>query len=1411
MAITLDEIKKDPEFQQLPFDNQSKILNGWYKDNVVNDPEYQSLSKEKQDSIHQNFENDQGIIPQPIPQPLPPPTEQEKLAKESTDYGFNLLTGTASEASKEALNLGRKTFEPFVAMPYQASKAITDPIAEAIQQRISPFKIPSQIENNLVDLTLGTGEYQSKPLGTADIVNMLLESKRQSPIIEDPYRQNAPQIQANRIIQNPYNQINVDTSFPQFREAWKSDPYNSALAVSPILFPIISRGAQEIASRMPEKEPMISPETRQAYTQGIQEIGQTLKNIPDEIRPQQAKVVADLRNQMRSALFKDDIATINSIVADFKEGQIIPTEQAIKPILNIPETNVTTLREKQAEELTSQKNIIQPTPEYNAEMAKITQQEPHSQELPDLIIESVGNNYIVKPTTDQLSVLKTIQDKIQTADKAQMIKTEEGYKRTSSGLPEYALDIPRIHSILSISKAINNQVLTPKQLNIVKQLYKGETGYYKIEPQSDITFPFGENIKTQPLPDAELSQTKNLDSIPSSISIGTKVRIGKSPQVWTIIKAHESTPEEIKLGEYYFDARNDKTGEISQNVQLAELKKIAKQPLFEGQKTDIAPIEGVSLINNPNVQEQQKLFQPKAGQLTHEQFQQQTSNINIGREGKPSIKSEAEIRYSPGTGINLETLDLPQNIKYTIYKLTQQYQPLFEETRNRKTWDEINKEAENLGFDANQLLERQKGEAYNAAKLKATKDIQNNTVFEAKKIADEAIKLATDNKLTEEQQNEVLAISNMKMKKAASILAQANGAYSEAGRALNILRQVSSASKAQKNWNAILDTLGGREMTLEMFKRISGMDMNAAPEVAKFIRDIQKARTANMVLEGWRNAILSGTKTLITNPLSNALTFASNPIETGIAATLEKGRSLITGKKPQIYFKEVPAEIVGAIDGIWNSMRVFLNTMKTEIPKFGETKLENIIQQTAIPGKIGRIIRMPQTILLAQDDAAKSLIYDSTLKALAVRYAIRKGIKTKEGITDFVGNLLTNPQGNNKKIFELFDKKARIEADYRTYNKELGKIGKIFMKLRDQEFPSGSGIKPLYYIIPFIRTPTNIVKYGLERTPLNFVRVGYKNFRGEMPNSQISEEYAKPILGSLMFLFGWLMYEYGYITGDAPKDKTDRESWVNAGKKSYSFYIPWLKQYIPYQRLQPLGSILGMIADFFENIHRGFTNTKDALSKILFSISRNWSNQTFLMGATNLINAYSDPERYGENFVNGLASSVIPNIISSFNPDPYYRQTNTLIDTYKSKIPGLSETLPPKRDIFGSPVKKGEERKMAIINQFLPFDITKPSNDPVRKELLRLNDSISFSVGMPNKYFRINKEKIDIPPTIYDAYTKESGELAYRLINEIIKGNGYEKMNDETKAIYIRKQFDTARDYIRPKYINQLRKAGRNG
>jgi hypothetical protein len=149
----------------------------------------------------------------------------------------------------------------------------------------------------------------------------------------------------------------------------------------------------------------------------------------------------------------------------------------------------------------------------------------------------------------------------------------------------------------------------------------------------------------------------------------------------------------------------------------------------------------------------------------------------------------------------------------------------------------------------------------------------------------------------------------------------------------------------------------------------------------------------------------------------------------------------------------------------------------------------------------------------------------------------------------------------------------RMEALYRTFQKPLGEFGQEAMRLRNK-----STIAKV--IAPFVQTPTNIAKYTLERTPLNLARVLTKAAKGELKGAEFSEQISRPLVGSAISAAVAYYVADGLITGSGPKDQNKRNALRATGWQPYSLKIG--NKYYAYDRLEPVGSIVGMTADVAE-------------------------------------------------------------------------------------------------------------------------------------------------------------------------------------------------------------------------------------
>src|SRR3972149_10235929 len=95
-------------------------------------------------------------------------------------------------------------------------------------------------------------------------------------------------------------------------------------------------------------------------------------------------------------------------------------------------------------------------------------------------------------------------------------------------------------------------------------------------------------------------------------------------------------------------------------------------------------------------------------------------------------------------------------------------------------------------------------------------------------------------------------------------------------------------------------------------------------------------------------------------------------------------------------------------------------------------------------------------------------------------------------------------QAKTNRIAQLLDNPtdemlatAKTETEYRTYQQALGKWARKGESLRT--IPGGR------WIVPFYRIAVNLTKYGLERTPLAFGRIGYKAAKKQLSGGELDE------------------------------------------------------------------------------------------------------------------------------------------------------------------------------------------------------------------------------------------------------------------------------------------------------------------
>ncbi len=603
------------------------------------------------------------------------------------------------------------------------------------------------------------------------------------------------------------------------------------------------------------------------------------------------------------------------------------------------------------------------------------------------------------------------------------------------------------------------------------------------------------------------------------------------------------------------------------------------------------------------------------------------------------------------------------------------------------------------------------------------------------------------------------------------------GQRTDVARALNALK---STKREADRSQAIIDAVnsyGGPENVSKLVKMLGEYDNPA--QAAKFARDATKATTWEQVVEAWKAGLVSGLRTHEVNFLSTAaFTTLRLPTE-AIAAAF----GAIRGGEDRVQMAEIPARFIGMAKGTYDGMKVAGAILRTGENIYGP-KTEQYAPK--IPGVVGDVVRLPFRALSAEDAILKTVNERAELYALATRTAIQEGRSMADrGFFDRVQELASNPT-------EDMTTQAQAAAMRFTFNKPLGAGGKAFQRMVSEWH--------LEWMFPFITTPGNIFKETARMTPgLNFV---VKDWREDYAagGARRDKALAEVMTGAMVMTAVMAAASEGTITGNGNPDKRIRATDRVAGWKPYALKING--QYIDgYLRMAPIGPLIGATVDLHEMWNYMTEGERDQIGRMVaFAFANNVTNQTFMTGATNLVNVMQEPSRYGQNYFESLAGSLVPAIVgqTAADMDPLVREIHGLRDALLARIPSQREGLMPKKDLFGAPIPSAERLWVGS-----PFTVSATSTDKVRTEASRIGfatPDIDVNTDViPGKDFG-KLDKIKLTPAQKDIFVTASGQRAYNELSKIVNAPDWDhKTPFEQRRIYetiFKKGRDEASKYV---------------
>lgn len=402
---------------------------------------------------------------------------------------------------------------------------------------------------------------------------------------------------------------------------------------------------------------------------------------------------------------------------------------------------------------------------------------------------------------------------------------------------------------------------------------------------------------------------------------------------------------------------------------------------------------------------------------------------------------------------------------------------------------------------------------------------------------------------------------------------------------------------------------------------------------------------------------------------------------------------------------------------------------------------------------------------------------------------------------------------------------AHGDALYRTLQDE-NYLSKAFVGLK-RVLNGGKSFGLGDVVLKFPRTPANILKRGIEYSPLGFVETAFKlasDLRaGRMFNQKaFVEGAARAITGTGVVAAGAMLYQLGIITGKRAKDKDVRAIQEETGLGSYKVNLSALQRFLSsglnpdeaklqegdklvnYDWLQPTAIPISMGANLAENkAEKGEALSAIQLVTLLDAATAGANTIAEQPLTRGLQTLFGSNEMTGRTFVDALKDSV-QSLPATFTPS-VLNQARLLLDAnkrevvspnwgteamnmVKNRIPGLSSQLPSRISVTGEEAKYnlGQRTLAKVFNAFVnPAIFTTYTSTPENQLVLDIMTRSGETQQLPrvvDRYITVDGERVDLGPKTYQDYQTFVGRMTQKSLTDLLHNENFLMAPDEMKA-----------------------------
>lgn len=743
--------------------------------------------------------------------------------------------------------------------------------------------------------------------------------------------------------------------------------------------------------------------------------------------------------------------------------------------------------------------------------------------------------------------------------------------------------------------------------------------------------------------------------------------------------------------------------------------------------------------------------------------------IRLGRDPLPAGQEPRGTAYTAPIDdgadprlANLEKLNLSPAAET---KIRDSYTRLGLEKR-KVSWDETKAAADELGINPARLLTKEgrlRGDEVLAVRDVISQNAKRMVDLAAEKAA------ATTDEARHAAQHQINALSE----ETDQFLKRYSTERTRAGRDLNALRIVARNTMDPAVWLA----------QAQRVKADLPLDSGEAAEVSRlalandrdglirYVSGLHRSTPTEKALTLWKAGLLTSPATHLKNTVGNTLMAGAETVKEVPAAAIDAVISIWPGRTRTKALSArglITEQIRGASTGLKAARRILRYGADPE-----ELARWDFRRTNFGPSAAGRIAQAYTdgvfNALGASDAVFKAAAMGRAVEEYA-RVEARARVKSGAAKTfqealaalraDFPPELMVKAIGDAE--IATFQQENAAAAGFRGLKAGLRRSGAV-----------GRGAATAAdVVVPFIKTPTNVAGSLVQYSPLGLVTALVKQI-GNPSQKRLSEDLGRSITGSALVALGFMLAHEGKATGAAPSNAAERAQWDLENKPANAVRIGNTWRNV--STLSPVGALVAVGAQMYQASQESDSPSGKAVAAAL-TPGRVALDQSFLKGVSGALNAVNDPSRYGESFVENTAGSVVPSIVGlvARGTDPYQRDPSGPLERIQSRIPGLSQQVPPRLNAFGQPMRQNG----GVLAQ--AFDVTQgrtAHETPLLAEMRRLG----VNVGFPSRTRTVNGVSTRRTPEEYRTLLQQLGPETERRLTEKLTGPAWRLLDDETK------------------------------